>query len=72
MEIAEGIELKDESEEIRIYRSPDDWDFIRSNLGKLVRVSETEYIKMTDLHEQDLVDLKEIKEISHLADLNPQ
>ena len=54
---------------IKIYNIDEDMEYIKKNMGKLVKVTEKEYIPLDLLNEQDLNDIKEIKAYENIANV---
>jgi hypothetical protein len=49
-----------------------DAEFIKKNMGKLVRVAEKDYVLLSSLNPQDLEDIRNIKDLEKIADIRTE
>ena len=60
---------KEPYEPYKTYDFSTDHTYIQQNLGKLVKVTDTEYIPLKSLNDQDLEDIRQIKGLEKIADV---
>ena len=61
--------IKEPEDVYKTLNSLDDHAYIQKNLGKLVKVTETEYIQIEKLNVQDMEDIRQIKGLEKIADV---